>query len=91
MVSALFKLCPQPQSKWYISIGAGENRAPGPPKNINCSPLAVLIGENDVTKGRAKEFYQKMKALKANVSFKTFPGGHIIHFKTLAATIKKFF
>lgn len=79
----MLRLDPQPQ--WTIAIGSSGNIGHVTSGDLSeASRLTLLVGNSDQVLHSAKYFGQMMKAKKADVEFKTYAGGHVVPYDTLA-------
>lgn len=87
--SSIFNLCLKPTPSWLVSYGAGENAVTPTISNPQCTPFAHIVGTNDPTLDRARQYGRKLKQAGASVLYQEVPGGgHVIGFAGLAGVIR---
>lgn len=89
MVGGVFQQCIAPKADWYIAVGSGGlSYLPAKPKDPACGPLRIQIGQSDITRKRAKAFYNRLKPHTKDIKYQLFKGGHIIHEGFLIREVK---
>jgi predicted esterase len=85
-VDNLIKTCARNDYTRLISVGAGGTQRPEDPKTLDgCKPkLTMLVGDSDSTYGAsAKQFFENLKKLHADVELKTYSGEHRLYLEAL--------
>jgi predicted esterase len=88
LASKIYHFCLEPRPSWVIVVGsAGTYTESASLKN--CSRLKFVMGARDLSLGKAKKYFEQLKAKKGNVDFQTYPGGHYLDFAALQTALKQ--
>lgn len=75
IASKIAHFCLAPKPAWIVAIGsAGQFSGEG--NLTDCTPLSLLIGKHDMTREKAKRYFEALTKAKLKVTYKNFQGGH---------------
>lgn len=87
LVSKVAQFCIAPKPAWILAIGSAGSLSTE--TNLaECAPLSLLIGKKDMTRDKAKKYFESLQKAKLKVSYDNFTGGHELIQPVLENAIK---
>lgn len=88
LASKIAQFCIAPKPSWILAIGSAGSL--GSETNlVECAPLSLLIGKKDMTRDKAKTYFESLRKAKLPVTYDTFAGGHELIQPVLENAIKQ--
>ncbi len=79
--------CLAPKPAWILAIGSA-GQFNGETNLAECAPLSLLIGKRDMTREKAKRYFESLSKSKLKVTYSDFQGGHELIQPVLENAIK---